>query len=91
MFSEWSDLIQANFEKHFWIDTAPCEDESRPDLVNKRGIYKDSCGASPVWADYQLRPNVPIAMVVVSSVNPLTFTTLDFFVETMKAKGFFTI
>ena len=30
----------------------------------RRGIYKDSCGASSPWADYQLRPNMVVGMAV---------------------------
>ncbi|GJJ11364.1 hypothetical protein Clacol_005596 [Clathrus columnatus] len=35
-------------------------------LVNRRGIYKDiyGSGRDHEWADYQLRPNYPIAMTV---------------------------
>lgn len=36
-----------------------------PKLVKKRGIYRDTFGASNRFGDYQLRPNVCIAMVVV--------------------------
>ncbi|XP_026677291.1 glycogen debranching enzyme [Diaphorina citri] len=68
-FEEWNDKIQANFERHFWIPLAGAlsPDETRPDLVNRRGIYKDSYQAAQDWPDYQLRCNYPIAMVVVSS------------------------
>lgn len=62
-FNEWAEKIQNNFTKHFWIDTEPKEGEIRPDLINKRGIYKDCYGASQEWTDYQLRSNFPIAMV----------------------------
>lgn len=71
-FTQWHDLIKANFEKHFWVNTFPLpETEPRPDLINKRGIYKDSTGSSLPWTDYQLRPNFPIAMVVVC-IHPIT-------------------
>ncbi|XP_070563768.1 glycogen debranching enzyme-like [Ptychodera flava] len=61
-YKEWNSLIQENFEKHFWI--ASDVDKSVNKMVNKTGIYKDSVGATQFWADYQLRPNFPIAMVV---------------------------
>lgn len=65
-FKQWADKIQSNFEKYFWIDVEPNRDEIRPDLINKRGIYKDSYGSSIEYADFQLRCNFPVAMVVVS-------------------------
>ena len=67
-FGDWDKLIQANFENHFYISTAPDpKSESAPALINRRGIYKDVVGASQVWTDYQLRPNFTIALVVVSA------------------------
>lgn len=63
-FKEWGNLIQENFEKHFYVSTIPAPGDSK--LINKRGIYKDSVNASRPWADFQLRPNFPIAMAVVS-------------------------
>uniref|UniRef100_A0A8D8RVX4 Glycogen debranching enzyme n=1 Tax=Cacopsylla melanoneura TaxID=428564 RepID=A0A8D8RVX4_9HEMI len=65
-YEEWNAKIQASFEPHFWIPLAGplAPEETRPDLVNRRGIYKDSYGASQPWFDYQLRCNYPIAMVV---------------------------
>jgi len=56
--SEWSNKISANFEKAFYVG-----DDDQSHLVHKRGIYKDTVGASHPWCDYQLRPNFPIAMV----------------------------
>ncbi|KAE8610805.1 hypothetical protein XENTR_v10012247 [Xenopus tropicalis] len=64
-FSEWNQRIQDNFEKKFFVsENISDPNEQRPDLVHKRGIYKDSFGASSPWCDYQLRPNFPVAMVV---------------------------
>ncbi|KAG8436633.1 hypothetical protein GDO86_007656 [Hymenochirus boettgeri] len=66
-FSEWNQRIKENFEKMFYVsENASDPNEKRPDLVHKRNIYKDSYGASSPWCDYQLRPNFPVAMVVVS-------------------------
>ncbi|XP_053198352.1 glycogen debranching enzyme-like [Scomber japonicus] len=62
---EWDCKIQENFEKKFNISHDPQDvEEKHPQLVHKKGIYKDSFGASSPWCDYQLRPNFPIAMVV---------------------------
>ncbi|CAG9760960.1 unnamed protein product [Ceutorhynchus assimilis] len=62
-FKEWAEKIQANFEKKFFVGLKPSADEVRPDLVNKKNMYKDCFGASQSWTDYQLRCNFPIAMV----------------------------
>ncbi|GIY67804.1 glycogen debranching enzyme [Caerostris darwini] len=61
-YKEWNDLIQSNFEKHFFVSPEKKPDDSK--LINKRGIYKDTFGASHPWTDFQLRPNFPIAMCV---------------------------
>ncbi|KAA8580493.1 hypothetical protein FQN60_013451 [Etheostoma spectabile] len=62
---EWDFKIQENFEKKFYISHDPQDpEEKQPALVHKRGIYKDSLGASSPWCDYQLRPNFLIAMMV---------------------------
>lgn len=63
-FKEWGNLIQQNFEMHFYVSTIPVTGDST--LINKRGIYKDSVNATHPWTDFQLRPNFPIAMAVVS-------------------------
>jgi glycogen debranching enzyme len=71
-FKEWAELISDNFEKHFYIDVDPAQcHDSRPDLVNRRGIYKDSVGAKAPWTDYQLRCNFPIALAMVGCESSL--------------------
>lgn len=67
-FDQWGSLIKKNFEPCFWVPPAhqPVHhDDLHPEMINRRLIYKDSYGAIWPWADYQLRPNFPIAMVVV--------------------------
>jgi len=69
---EWNKKIQKNFETYFWIPYEKnCHNqiEPHPELINRRGIYKDTVGATNKWGDYQLRCNYPVAMVVVSAVN----------------------
>ncbi|XP_063431014.1 glycogen debranching enzyme-like [Mytilus trossulus] len=64
-FEEWEEKIQSNFEEFFWINSEPMPDkEPHPELINKRGIYKDSYFAKPFFADFQLRPNFFVAMAV---------------------------
>ncbi|CAG9856411.1 unnamed protein product [Phyllotreta striolata] len=62
-FKEWAQKIQNNFEKCFWVNSTPVDGEIRRDLINKRGVYKDSFGSSGEYTDFQLRCNFPIAMV----------------------------
>uniref|UniRef100_A0A8B9S668 Glycogen debranching enzyme n=1 Tax=Apteryx owenii TaxID=8824 RepID=A0A8B9S668_APTOW len=64
-YDEWNRKIQGHFERLFFVSENPADpNEKHPKLVHKRGIYKDSYGASSPWCDYQLRPNFTIAMVV---------------------------
>ncbi|XP_031731854.1 glycogen debranching enzyme-like [Anarrhichthys ocellatus] len=64
-YMEWDLKIQENFEKKFYISHDPQNpEEKQPKFVHKRGIYKDSFGASSPWCDYQLRTNFLIAMMV---------------------------
>uniref|UniRef100_W5KD30 Glycogen debranching enzyme n=1 Tax=Astyanax mexicanus TaxID=7994 RepID=W5KD30_ASTMX len=64
-YADWNRNLQNNFEKMFYVSQDPKDpNEKHPELVHKRGIYKDSVGASSPWCDYQLRPNFTIAMVV---------------------------
>ncbi|XP_037131537.1 glycogen debranching enzyme isoform X2 [Syngnathus acus] len=59
LYTKWNEQIQQSYEPSFWVS-----EENQSDLVHKKGIYKDSFGASSPWCDYQLRPNFTIAMVV---------------------------
>ncbi|XP_028282971.1 glycogen debranching enzyme isoform X1 [Parambassis ranga] len=64
-YSQWNQQLQQSFEKGFWVSGDSHDpNEKHPELVHKKGIYKDSYGASSPWCDYQLRPNFTIAMVV---------------------------
>lgn len=66
--------IQNAFEEHFWIPEDPKDKKQQGDedkLVHRRGIYKDTVGATHRFTDYQFRPNFCVAMVVVSSVRCL--------------------
>ncbi|KAJ3340943.1 hypothetical protein HDU93_006029 [Gonapodya sp. JEL0774] len=64
---QWNEMLLSSFEKHFFIP----EDEAQypqyvlnPELVRRKGIYKDTYGASLKNMDYQLRPNFCVAMTV---------------------------
>lgn len=65
-YKQWADKISLNFEKYFYINEIAKEGELNLELIHRRGIFKDSHGATQAWADYQLRPNFLVAMVVVS-------------------------
>ena len=73
-FSEWATKIRVHFEAQFWIpkdkSVASRREGQDAGYIHRTGIYKDSVGASQRYADFQLRPNFPIAMVV----SPELFT-----------------
>ncbi|KAL8426778.1 hypothetical protein Efla_003372 [Eimeria flavescens] len=66
-YARWDALLEARFEKFFYVPLDPKEDAEfflDSKLINRRGIYKDTHRASAPWADYQLRPNACIALAV---------------------------
>ena len=74
-YAEWEKKIQNAFEEKFWISEEPNLEIEGEETgwVHKRGIYKDCYKASHRFADYQLRPNFPMAMAVVSILYIVIF------------------
>ena len=65
--SEWSNILCSSFESWFYIPFEEKHDELffvEEKHVSVRGIYKDTVGSSQEFADYQLRPNLCVAMTV---------------------------
>ena len=69
-YADWNKLLQQSFEAKFWIPEALEEGQQKEGdeapYIHRTGIYKDSYRASQQYADFQLRPNFAIAVVVVS-------------------------
>ncbi|XP_070195748.1 glycogen debranching enzyme-like isoform X2 [Littorina saxatilis] len=63
-FEKWACSIKDNFEKDFYIHKEPKPNEENPELIVRRGIYKDCFNASQFWSNFQLRPNFCVALVV---------------------------
>ncbi|KAH3671298.1 hypothetical protein OGAPHI_000521 [Ogataea philodendri] len=66
-FEQWNDLLQNNFERCFYIPEDSSKDsefEINPNIVNRRGIYKDLYKSGKEYEDYQLRGNFPMAIAV---------------------------
>ncbi|KJE96034.1 glycogen debranching enzyme [Capsaspora owczarzaki ATCC 30864] len=66
-YKEWNARLQLAFEPYFWVPPLPVMDASYAidrATVNRRGIYKDTLGATQHFGDYQLRPNQCVAMTV---------------------------
>jgi len=56
---EWDQRLSENFERLFWVPL-----DSTHKYTNRCGIYKDTVGSTAEWSDFQLRPNMCVAMVV---------------------------
>ncbi|KFA76010.1 hypothetical protein S40288_00341 [Stachybotrys chartarum IBT 40288] len=70
-FRKWADLIEANFERCYYVPLSPDEDakyDVNPSVINRRGIYKDLYKSGKEYEDYQFRPNFAIAMTVAPSL-----------------------
>ena len=68
LYQDWCDMVSLSFEKYYYIPLQESDDVDyciESSLVNRRGIYKDIYGSSLPYSDYQLRPNICIAMVKV--------------------------
>ena len=67
-YSKWASLIKESFEHHFWVpldrNLASQKEGTQASYLHRTGIYKDCVGSTQRYANYQLRPNFPIAMVV---------------------------
>ncbi|KAJ1919203.1 bifunctional 4-alpha-glucanotransferase/amylo-alpha-1,6-glucosidase [Mycoemilia scoparia] len=66
-YAEWRDLLNNSFERQFYVpEDQSLDSEYHVDsnLVNRRGIYRDTVGGLNAWADYQFRPNICVAMAV---------------------------
>ena len=67
-YKEWGMKIENAFEENFWIPNDPKPKQQQTEeakLIHRRGIYKDTVGATHRFADYQFRPNFCVAMTVV--------------------------
>lgn len=68
-YSDWNALLARSFEQNFYIPLEKDDDKDysslKTEYVNRRGIYKDTVGSKAGYTDYQLRPNICVAMAVV--------------------------
>lgn len=66
-YADWDSRIKQHFEKCFFVPRDAREDAQyriARQYTNRRGIYKDTYKSSAKYTDYQLRPNLCVAMVV---------------------------
>ena len=69
--ADWAGRIKDNFERCYYVPLTPEEDSKydvNPEIINRRGIYKDLYKSGKEFEDYQLRCNFPIAMTVAPSL-----------------------
>lgn len=65
---EWAKKMEQNFERCFYVAEIMEDQDTLKEfdidmsLVNRKGIYKDTYRSSKRYTDYQLRPNLCIAM-----------------------------
>jgi glycogen debranching enzyme len=74
-------LIQASFEKCYYVPENPAEDSQfniNSAMVNRRGIYKDVYGTPKdrEWSDYQVSDSLPRYASLTRSV-PLQLPSSD--------------
>jgi len=73
-YAQWHDTLVKSFEKHFFVPSRGDHDQDYSldlSLISRRGIYKDTVGASDANGDYMFRPNLCVAMVVAPELfNP---------------------
>ena len=66
-FAEWAAKIKSSFNRCFYIpDRSESQQgyEIQSSMINRRCIYKDTFKSSHIYTDYQLRPNLCVAMAV---------------------------
>lgn len=66
-YAHWANLIKENFEKNYWVPLNPENDgayANHPELIRRRGIYKDSIKSGFRNSNYYLRPNALVALGV---------------------------
>eukprot|EP01132_Coremiostelium_polycephalum_P009283 gene9283-11379_t len=63
-YSQWTELIKTNFEKHYYIPSSNLDKSYiiNTNYVRRRYIYKDTLGSKNFYSDFQFRPNMCIAM-----------------------------
>lgn len=97
-YSRWNALLKSRFPVCFYVPEESEEKEGGAsffidkNLVNRRGIVKDTYKQTRRWGDYQLRPNACVALAVApelfSKVRPNSSPLLRFSsdVESLQAQ-----